>query len=72
MPLFFFNLPPDCRYFRENTVLILNYSYSGNGYITSSEFKYFMTTMGEKLSEEEVDEIIREVDKDGDEQVCKF
>jgi Ca2+-binding EF-hand superfamily protein len=31
-----------------------------------------MTTMGEKLSEEEVDEIIREVDKDGDEQVCKF
>lgn len=41
----------------------------GNGYITSSEFKYFMTTMGEKLSEEEVDEIIREVDKDGDEQI---
>lgn len=41
----------------------------GNGYITSSEFKYFMTTLGEKLSEEEVDEIIREVDKDGDEQI---
>lgn len=29
-----------------------------------------MTTMGEKFSEEEVDEIIKEVDKDGDEQVC--
>lgn len=28
-----------------------------------------MTTMGEKFSEEEVDEIIQEVDKDGDEQV---
>jgi Ca2+-binding EF-hand superfamily protein len=28
-----------------------------------------MTTMGEKFSEEEVDEIIKEVDKDGDEQV---
>jgi Ca2+-binding EF-hand superfamily protein len=28
-----------------------------------------MTTLGEKLSEEEVDEIIREVDKDGDEQI---
>jgi calmodulin len=41
----------------------------GNGFITASEFKYFMTTMGEKLSEEEVDEIIREVDKNGDEQV---
>lgn len=43
----------------------------GNGFITASEFKYFMTTMGEKLSEDEVDEIIREVDKDGDEQVSK-
>lgn len=28
-----------------------------------------MTTMGEKFSEEEVDEIIKEFDKDGDEQV---
>jgi calmodulin len=28
-----------------------------------------MTTLGEKLSEEEVDEIIKEVDKDGDEQI---
>jgi len=26
--------------------------------------------MGEKFSEEEVDEIIKEFDKDGDEQVC--
>lgn len=41
----------------------------GNGYITAQEFKHFMTTMGERFSEEEVDEIIREVDKDGDEQV---
>lgn len=28
-----------------------------------------MTTMGEKFSEEEVDEIIKEFDKDGDEQI---
>ena len=41
----------------------------GNGYITAQEFKHFMTTMGERFSEEEVDEIIREVDKDGDEEV---
>ena len=33
----------------------------GNGYITAQEFKHFMTTMGEKFSEEEVDEIIKEV-----------
>ena len=31
-----------------------------------------MTTMGERFTEEEVDEIIREVDKDGDEQVGEF
>uniref|UniRef100_A0A915ELY1 EF-hand domain-containing protein n=1 Tax=Ditylenchus dipsaci TaxID=166011 RepID=A0A915ELY1_9BILA len=31
----------------------------GNGYITTEEFKHFMTTMGEKFSEEEVDEIIK-------------
>lgn len=35
----------------------------GSGAITSAEFKHFMTTMGEKFSEEEVDEIIAEVDK---------
>ncbi|EYC36607.1 hypothetical protein Y032_0876g2815, partial [Ancylostoma ceylanicum] len=40
----------------------------GNGYITAQEFKHFMTTMGERFTEEEVDEIIKEVDKDGDEQ----
>ncbi|EYC36606.1 hypothetical protein Y032_0876g2815, partial [Ancylostoma ceylanicum] len=41
----------------------------GNGYITAQEFKHFMTTMGERFTEEEVDEIIKEVDKDGDEQI---
>jgi len=41
----------------------------GNGYITADEFRYFMTTMGEQFSENEVDEIIEEVDIDGDGQV---
>ncbi len=41
----------------------------GNGSITADEFKHFMTTMGEKFSEEEVDEIIHEVDKDGDGEI---
>lgn len=44
----------------------------GNGYITAQEFRHFMTTMGEKFSEEEVDEIIKEFDKDGDEQVSSI
>ena len=41
----------------------------GSGAITAAEFKHFMTTMGEKFSEEEVDEIIAEVDKDGDGEI---
>lgn len=41
----------------------------GNGFITAQEFRYFMTTMGERLTEEEVDEIIKEVDVDGDQQI---
>lgn len=50
-------------------VLFRVFDKDGNGFITAQEFKHFMTTMGEKFSEEEVDEIIKEVDKDGDEQV---
>jgi calmodulin len=41
----------------------------GNGYITAEEFRYFMTHMGEQFSDIEVDEIINEVDIDGDGQV---
>lgn len=41
----------------------------GNGYITAEEFRYFMTHMGEQFSDEEVDEMIAEVDIDGDGQV---
>lgn len=41
----------------------------GNGYITADEFRYFMTHMGEQFSDQEVDEIIAEVDIDGDGQV---
>ncbi|VDL67872.1 unnamed protein product [Nippostrongylus brasiliensis] len=44
----------------------------GNGYITAEEFRYFMTHMGEQFSDQEVDEIIAEVDIDGDGQVCRF
>ncbi|VDK50549.1 unnamed protein product [Cylicostephanus goldi] len=41
----------------------------GNGFITAEEFRYFMTHMGEQFSDQEVDEIIAEVDIDGDGQV---
>ena len=41
----------------------------GNGYISSAELRHVMTNLGEKLTDEEVDEMIREADIDGDGQV---
>lgn len=41
----------------------------GNGYITAEEFRYFMTHMGEQFTDAEVDEIMIEVDIDGDGQI---
>ncbi|RXK40414.1 calmodulin [Tremella mesenterica] len=38
----------------------------GNGYISAQELKHVMTNLGEKLSDTEVDEMIREADKDGE------
>lgn len=38
----------------------------GDGYITASELRHAMTNMGEKLTEEEVEEMIRDGDADGD------
>lgn len=41
----------------------------GNGFISSAELRHVMTSIGEKLTEEEVDEMIREADADGDGQI---
>ncbi len=38
----------------------------GNGFITATELRHVMTNLGEKLTDEEVDEMIREADIDGD------
>ncbi|XP_069882891.1 calmodulin-1-like [Dipodomys merriami] len=40
-----------------------------NGYISAAELCHVMTNLGEKLTDEEVDEMIREADIDGDGQV---
>lgn len=37
----------------------------GNGQISAAELRHVMTNLGEKLSDEEVDEMIREADIDG-------
>lgn len=38
----------------------------GNGFITSAELRHIMMNLGEKLTEEECDEMIREADVMGD------
>ncbi|KAH7445584.1 hypothetical protein KP509_01G015900 [Ceratopteris richardii] len=40
-----------------------------NGYISAAELRSVMANLGEKLTDEEVDEMIREADIDGDGQV---
>ena len=42
----------------------------GNGYISAAELRHVMTNLGEKLTNEDIDEMIREADIDGDGQVC--
>merc|ERR1719493_651802 len=41
----------------------------GNGFISAAGLRHVMTNLGEKLTDEEVDEMIREADIDGDGQV---
>ncbi|XP_004477431.1 calmodulin-like protein 3 [Dasypus novemcinctus] len=41
----------------------------GNGFVSAAELRHVMTRLGEKLSEEEVDEMIQAADADGDGQV---
>ncbi|PQM39270.1 calmodulin [Prunus yedoensis var. nudiflora] len=40
-----------------------------NGFISAAELRHVMANLGEKLTDEEVDEMIREADEDGDGQV---
>ena len=42
---------------------------NGDGFISAAELRQVMTALGEKLSDEEVDEMIREADIDGDGRV---
>ncbi|CAF0929427.1 unnamed protein product [Didymodactylos carnosus] len=41
------------------------FDYERNGFISAQELKYFLSTRGEKLSEEEIDGMLREMDIDG-------
>lgn len=42
----------------------------GTGYISVHDLRLSLTTLGERLTEEELDELIRDVDQDGEGMVC--
>ena len=39
---------------------------NGNGFITQAEIRHIMTNLGEKLTDEEIDEMIKEADVNSD------
>merc|ERR1712013_427951 len=41
----------------------------GNGFISAQELRHVMTSLGEKLTDDEADEMIREADLNGDGQI---
>uniref|UniRef100_A0A7R9VA58 Calmodulin n=1 Tax=Chlamydomonas euryale TaxID=1486919 RepID=A0A7R9VA58_9CHLO len=41
----------------------------GNGYISAAELRYIMCNLGERLSDEELEDMIQEADVDGDGQI---
>ena len=61
------------RFFRLRQEEILEafkvFDKDGNGFISAAELRHIMTNLGEKLTDEEVDEMIREADIDGDGQI---
>ena len=41
----------------------------GNGYISAMELRHVMTNLGEKLQDDEIDEMVRAADMNGDGQI---
>ena len=43
------------------------FDWDGSGFISSAELKHVMTNLGEKLTDKEIDEMIKEAGMDGNE-----
>jgi calmodulin len=48
------------------TAAVQVFDRDNNGFISAAELRHVMTSIGEKLTDDEVDEMIREADQDGD------
>lgn len=58
-----------CSFFTPIIFQFQIFDKDGNGFISAAELRHVMTNLGEKLTDEEVDEMMREADIDGDGQV---
>ena len=59
----------DCNREAEIKEAFRVYDMDGNGYISKAELKHVYNNLGEKLTDEDVDAMIREADIDGEGQV---
>ena len=69
------SLPPILRqqWLTRPTEAFKVFDRDNNGFISAAELRHVMTSIGEKLTDDEVDEMIREADQDGDGRIdCMF
>ena len=57
------------EYLSKLDVTLVTIVVTGSGTISAADLRQIVTTMGEKLTDEEVDEMIRDADDDGDGQI---